>query len=93
MRTIFKEMLHNPVRVQYGPNHDLAQMIVGRDGEAWWVDLSRETQKQKREMTLSLFTQLGWVAMTLVFTIIAFFSAPESFDFVTSLALLALWSW
>jgi hypothetical protein len=93
-RWILIEVQHIPIQVTKGPHNDFAQMIVRPENAAWWINLKREIFKTKREKTLSLFMQLGWVIAAQVLSIVQFFTTgADDNSVVLGLAISSLWAW
>jgi hypothetical protein len=94
IRWILIEMQHVPTKVVQGPHHDFAQMIVRPENAKAWKDLAKDISKTKREKTLSLFVQLGWVIAMQVLSIVQFFTtAANDNSVVLGLAVNSLWTW
>jgi hypothetical protein len=94
VRRILIEVQHVPIKIVLGENHDLVQMVVRPENKPAWVNLAREIFKTKREITLSLITQLAGVAVSQVLTVVQFFTAGEDDNSIfLGVAVNCLWSW
>lgn len=91
---ILCEIQHAPLRVDFGSNHELAQVIVRPENAAAWIQLRHELGRTKRRKTRSLFAQLAWVIATQLLSIIQLFTTGADDNSVElGLAINSLWTW
>jgi hypothetical protein len=94
IRQILIEVQHVPIKVVLGENYDFAQMVIRPENKPAWVQIAREIFKTKREKTLSLITQLLWVVLSQVLSIIQYFTTGADDNSVfLGLAVNSLWAW
>lgn len=93
-RRILIESHHIPIQIVNGPHHEISQLIGIPENWTWWVRLLELIQKTKRGWTYSLYSNVGWVFVAQLLTIIDFFNTKnQSKSIGVGLAINCLWMW
>ena len=93
-RKILIESYHIPIQIVNGPDREISQLIAIPENWTWWVRLLELIQKTKRGWTYSLYSNVGWVFVAQLLTIIDFFNTKsQSSSIGVGLAINCLWMW
>ena len=93
-RSILIESQHIPIQIINGPDREISQLVVIAENSAWWTRLLDMVQKTKRGWTYSLYSQVSWVFVAQLLTIIDFFNTKSQSTTVgVGLAINCLWVW
>lgn len=94
-RSILIETQHVPIQICSGQRREISQLIVHPENWAWWCSLRQKLLEKKRKWTYSLYAQVGWVCVSQLLAIIAFFTASSATGSTidVGLAINSLWLW